>query len=115
MSFSNFYEIYKDKPQDVLNANFLHACLHQDIPKMDYLLSSPDLSIHADIHVADDYAFITACTLNHQNVISYLIMNKNIEYTSTIENYIEEASLTHIWEMFYDRDKAASSKKNKIM
>lgn len=53
MTTPDYYIKFKDKNQNELNAIFLHACLHKDIQKIDYLLSSPDLIIHADIHAGN--------------------------------------------------------------
>ena len=55
-----------------------------------YLLTSLELTEHADIHARNDEGFIWACRFGHLEVIKYLIIDMNIDKTTYIETYLNE-------------------------
>ena len=54
-------EKYKKLNQEELNKQFIDGCKNDNLDIVQYLLTSPELTEHADIHAADDLGFIVAC------------------------------------------------------
>ena len=54
-------EKYKKLNQEELNDQFINACKNDNLDIVKYLLTSSELTEHADIHAADDLGFIVAC------------------------------------------------------
>jgi ankyrin repeat protein len=77
------YEAYKDLHQDELNKSLLQACKHGWLDKVKYLLTSPELSNHADINVKymniHSYPFISAAKEGHLDIVKYLINDDSLK------------------------------------
>ena len=62
-----------------LNDEFIDACKNGDIDKVKYLLSSPELKEHADIHAFGDAGFQWACMNGHLEVVKYLLTSPDLK------------------------------------
>jgi hypothetical protein len=69
-----------------------------------YLLSSSELTEHADIHAREDRLFKYCCSQNQIHFAKYLIFKLNIEKTIHIKNYLKIHPNKEIEEMFKIRD-----------
>ena len=54
-------ELYKTLTQKQLNEVFIDSCQEGHLEVVKYLLTSPDLKEHADIHADNDLGFRWAC------------------------------------------------------
>ena len=81
---------YKKLNKEELNEQFIDACEQGRLEVVKYLLTSPELTEHADIHARNDEGFIWACRSGHLEVIKYLIIDMNIDKTIQIEKYLNE-------------------------
>ena len=101
-------EKYKKLNQEQLNKVFINSCYQGHLDVVKYLLTSPELTEHADIHARSDLGFIWACIHRHLEVIKYLIIDMNIEKTTQIEKYLNEAKdnkyVQQAIELFNTRD-----------
>jgi hypothetical protein len=80
------YYDFKGEPQDVLNDFFVWACLNGEFKKVQYLLTSPELKIHADIHTESDNGLTLALKKNHFNIVKYLLTSAELNEHSNIYN-----------------------------
>ena len=83
-------EKYKKPNQEELNDQFIDVCAQGHLEVVKYLLTSAELTEHADIHALNDLGFIWACLDGRLEVIKYLIIDMNIEKTIHIEKYLNE-------------------------
>lgn len=67
----NFYEEFGKESQENLDDAFIWACLQGEFHKIKYLLTSPELKKHADIHTETDNGLILAIKKNHLNPLSF--------------------------------------------
>ena len=72
-------ELYKTLTQEQLNKVFIDSCYEGRLEVVKYLLTSPDLKEHADIHAQDDYGFRTACVNGHLEVVKYLLTSPELK------------------------------------
>jgi hypothetical protein len=77
------YQLYN---QQQLNNTFPSACACGDLEQIKYLLTSPDLHIHADIHIENDYGFHIACQLANFELITYLLSSEELPQQINIKN-----------------------------
>ena len=66
-------EKYKKLNQEELNKQFINACQNDDLDIVKYLLTSSELTEHADIHAADDVGFVCACRYSNFEIVKYLV------------------------------------------
>ena len=71
-------EKYNKLNQEELNKQFINACYEGRLEVVQYLLTSPELSEHANIHAEDDLGFINACDLGHLDVVKYLLTSPEL-------------------------------------
>ena len=83
-------EQYKKLNQEKLNEQFIDACQNNDLDIVQYLLTSAELTEHADIHAENDLGFRRALICGYLEVIKYLIIDMNIEKTIHIEDYLNK-------------------------
>lgn len=65
-----------------LNNNFIEATVAQDIEKIKYYLTSPKLSIHADIDAKDNLHWtplMYACFNNNVELVDYFLTSKELQ------------------------------------
>jgi hypothetical protein len=89
-----FYDKYKDSSQAVLNLKFTSLCLTGNLEEVAYVLASPDLKVHADIHTRDDIGFIYACQRQDFPLIKYLLSSPNLKEHANI-NAKDDLALTY--------------------
>ncbi len=89
---SNLYELYKNANQDSINISFSRVCSKNNIERIKYLLTSPELSIHADINFKDD-AIKSACYNGNLELVKYFLtspeLKKHANYQSAIRSSIQ--------------------------
>ena len=99
---------YKKLNQEELNEQFIDACENGQLEVVKYLLTSAELTEHANIHARNDEGFIWACRYGHLEVIKYLIIDMNIDKTIQIEKYLNEnkdnENVQQAIELFNTRD-----------
>ena len=83
-------EKYKKLNKEELNDQFIDACENGHLEIVKYLLTSAELTEHANIHAKNHEGFICACRYGSLEVIKYLIIDMNIEKTTQIEKYLNE-------------------------
>lgn len=88
MDNSELYEKYKDLPRDALDLKLITACYNGNMDEIRYLLTSPDLEEHADLHYANDKATMIAIAEQNTDILKYFIFELNIERSYFIEFYM---------------------------
>ena len=81
---------YKTLTPKQLNEVFISSCQKGHLEIVKYLLTSPDLKEHANIHADNDEGFIWACAYGQLEVVKYLIQDMSIEKTKHIEDYLNK-------------------------
>jgi ankyrin repeat protein len=80
---NELYEEYKDLSQEEIDKSFLLACKYGQLEKVKYLLTSPEIFIHADINLkymnTHSYPLIYAAKAGHLDVVKYLLEQPNID------------------------------------
>ena len=71
-------EKYKKLNQEELNEGFIWACKNDDLEIVKYLLTSPELTEHADIHARNDFGFIGACRKGQLDFVKYLLASDEL-------------------------------------
>lgn len=86
---NDLYEEYKYLNQDELNKSLLLACKYGWLNKVKYLLTSPDLSNHADINTKyvniHSYPIIFAAKEGYLDIVKYLIDEPSLEGTLDVK------------------------------
>ena len=72
-------EKYKKLNQKELNEQFIDACKNDDLEVIKFLLTSPKLKEHADIHASNDEGFRSACAQGHLEVVKYLLTSPELK------------------------------------
>lgn len=65
--------------QDELNTRLILACQGDDLSKMKYLLTSPKLERHADVHAENDMVLRVACRNGALETVKYLLTSPEME------------------------------------
>jgi ankyrin repeat protein len=77
------YEEYKELEQEEIDKSFLLACKYGHLDKVKYLLTSPEIFLHADINVkymnTYSYPLIFAAKEGHLDVVKYLLEDPDID------------------------------------
>jgi hypothetical protein len=81
-----FYEEFGKEPQENLDDAFIWACLKGEFEKIKYLLTSPELKIHANIHTEGDNGLMVAFKKSHLNIIKYLLTSPELKEHANIYN-----------------------------
>jgi len=86
----NYYSRFKNATQKQLDECFIDACTFQRFDEIKYLLTSPELKIHADVHTLEDigFAHLSGDKPGGKEIIEYLIFEYNIEKTPFIEEIL---------------------------
>lgn len=82
----NFYEEFGKESKDNLDDAFIWACLQGQLAKIKYLLTSPELKTHADIHTESDHGLMLALRNNHFDIVKYLLASKELTEHANIYN-----------------------------
>lgn len=73
-------EQYQHMSQNELNAKLLNACFWGHLEVVQYLLTSPELKEHADIHYKNDVgmnALKVVCVWGRLDVVQYVVIDMN--------------------------------------
>src|SRR5579875_3563984 len=81
---------YKKATQEELDKAFLHSCIYAKFEHIKYLLTSPELKRHANVHAEEDlgFAHLLGNKEKSRNIIQYLIFDFNIERNSIIDEIL---------------------------
>lgn len=94
MSYKTLFEQYGELPKYHLDSHLIIACANGQLEHVRYLLSSPQLMEHADIHCDDDGAFISLCMYGYIEHYHHILVKKLLQNDKYQEpNY--EAILTY--------------------
>ena len=69
---------YKKLNKEELNDQFIDACENGRLEVVKYLLTSPELTEHADIHTENDLGFRLACEEGRLEVVKYLLASDEL-------------------------------------
>ena len=83
-------ELYKTLTPKQLNEVFIDSCENGYLEVVKYLLTSPNLKEHADIHADNDSGFSLACANGQLEIVKFLILDMSIEKTKHIEDYLNK-------------------------
>ena len=83
-------EKYKKLNQEELNDQFIDACQNDDLDIVQFLLTSPELTEHANIHAENDEGFRSACRCSHLEVIKYLLTSPELTEHADIHAHNDE-------------------------
>ena len=72
-------ELYKTLTQEQLNKVFIDSCFDGHLEVVKYLLTSPDLKEHANIHANNDNGFINTCFDGHLEIVKYLLTSADLK------------------------------------
>ena len=86
----NYYEEFRNESQENLDDAFIWACLQGEFEKVKYLLTSPDLKIHANIHTEGDNGLMVAFKKSHLNIIKYLLTSPELKEHANI--YVNQSA-----------------------
>ena len=89
-------EKYKKLNKEELNNQFINACQNDDLDIVQFLLTSPELKEHADVHAKYDLGFRVACRSGRLEVVKCLIIDMSIEKTIHIETYLNENNIKNM-------------------
>lgn len=74
-----FYNKYKDFNQEELNKEFIRSCKFDWFEYVVYLLTSPELSNHADIHANNDLGLRLACCRKNFKIVTFLLSSPTLK------------------------------------
>jgi ankyrin repeat protein len=77
---------YTKLSQNKLNKEFIDACENGHLEVVKYLLTSPELKKHVNIHVFNDYGFRFACVNGHLNIVQYLLTSPDLKNHANIHS-----------------------------
>lgn len=95
--------LFQKMDRSSLNIQLEFACIDGNVEVIKYLLTSPDLKEHADIHVSHDNCFINACYYHRSSTLQYLIFEYNITQTEDINSFLITINRRDILAMFDKR------------
>jgi ankyrin repeat protein len=75
---------FRNYPQADVNEEFMEATRIGNFEKIKYLLTSPELKVHADIAHNEYNGFINACGLGDLKIISYLLTSPDLKKKADI-------------------------------
>lgn len=81
---NELYQKYKNNNLLALNHYLLSHCKLGDVEDVNYLLTSPELKINADIYFNNNEPIISACSKGNLPVVKYLLTSPNLQYYADI-------------------------------
>jgi ankyrin repeat protein len=87
MKNESFYSKYKSSTQKQLNSAFCQACSNGNLDEVKYLLTSPELKEHAEIHYYEDDALAEACWNGHLEIVKYLLTSPDLKEHSNLNDH----------------------------
>jgi len=80
----SFHEQFKNKSRLQLSESLVLACERNDIDKVKYLLTSPELKNKANINYNNDSVFDAACIQGNFELVKYLTSSPELKIHSSI-------------------------------
>ena len=71
--------------QKQLDKEFINVCSKGNLDKIKYLLTSPDLKEHADIHAQENEGLLYACMNEKTHLIDYLVIEYNMNISKELK------------------------------
>lgn len=78
------YKEFQGLSQNELDIALIDACEDGHFDKVKYLLTSPELTTHANIRARKDAPLITACGYNNVEIIKYLLTSEELKEHANI-------------------------------
>jgi ankyrin repeat protein len=75
---TELFELFSEMDQWELDQHFNDACRENNLEQIQYLLTSPDLEIHADIRNNENLGFRLACKEGNLQIVKYLLTSPEI-------------------------------------
>jgi len=72
--------------QDEVNIALYYACKKGNLDEVNYLLTSPDLTYHSDIHYENDEALHTSYFYGHLEITKYLLSSPKLNEHADIHS-----------------------------
>lgn len=72
--------------QDKLEQSLIEACRIGDLEKVKYLLTSSELSQHADISCINNRPLFMACAWEHKDIIDYLLLSPDLKKHANVHD-----------------------------
>ena len=69
----------KKMDQENLSSELINACYDGNLELVKYVLTSPELKVHSDIHAQNDDAFIWSCSKGHLAIVQYLLISPELK------------------------------------
>jgi hypothetical protein len=85
------YEKLIQADQNALDHYFTEACSRGDLNVVKFLLASPELKNHANIHTSNDLGIYFACKIKDKELVNYLLSSEDIKENITAEIAINKA------------------------
>ena len=83
--FDKLKDFFRPNPNiEPLNKKLIEASKCGDLTAVKYLLTSPELSYHANSYAEEDMAFVLACGRGHLEVVKYLLTSPDLKWKATI-------------------------------
>lgn len=79
MNNKELFEEFKDLSQIKLNQHFKVACFNGEFEQVKYLLTSPDLSTHAEINFLNHNGLKCACMHGYVEMVKYLLTSPELK------------------------------------
>lgn len=76
---NDYYNKYHNSTSKQLGMTLASACRTGDLELAKYILTSPELDNHADIHAIEDVGFDWACFNGHLNLVKYLVGSSDLK------------------------------------
>lgn len=90
--------------QEDINHFFYLACNNGKYSLVEYLLTSPELSIHADIHYNDDCVIHCVTEHGYSVLVKYLLTSPNLKEHIYIEKYLDDIFENSLENLFNEKE-----------
>jgi hypothetical protein len=94
-SHNKFFIKYRKKSKSSMNYELLSACRKGELEEVKYILTNPELKVHADINFEDkvtmENALSEACESGNLDIVDYLLFSKELKENINIEKSIDSA------------------------
>lgn len=90
MIIESFYSKYKNHSQEKINTAFHQACSDGNLDEVRYLLISPELEVHSDIHYYNDDGLAQACWEGHLEIVKYLLTSPELKEHAYLNDHKEK-------------------------
>lgn len=88
---SEVYKLFRESNQAQLNSHLEYACYSGNLDHVRYLLTSPELTEHADINYDNGNPLSTACYCGKFEVVKYLLTSPDLKESCNIHAANDDA------------------------